>query len=175
MTIVWFICHSEKPARRRKNLNIVSDRNWCRDSRIWVVIDELEVFVFEVEDVLDVWIDLHLLEDARLTAELGRHLLEMIDIDMSVSCSVDEFSRLETAYLCDHHCQEGVGSDIERNTEEDGSAALIELAGEFSGSDIELEEGVTRREGHLFHFSYVPGRDDHSAGIRIVLYLVYYI
>ena len=146
-----------------------------RDAWIWIVIDEFEVFVFEVEYVFYFRIDLHLREGARLTAELSRHLLEMIYIDMSVSCSVDKFSRLETAYLCNHHCQKGVGSDIERNSEEDVSAALVELAGEFSVSDIELEEGVTRREGHLFHFSYVPGRDDHSAGIRIVLYLVYYI
>ena len=99
----------------------------------------------------------------------------MIDIDVSISCSVDEFSRLETTDLRDHHCQKSVGSNIERNSQEDIGAALVQLAGEFSVSDIELEEGVARRESHLFHFGHIPCRDDHSAGIRIVLYLIDYI
>lgn len=78
-----------------------SDSYRSRDARIWVIIHELEVFVCEVEYVLYVRIDLHLRKGARLTAELGGHLLEMIDIDVSISGRMDEFSRLESAYLSD--------------------------------------------------------------------------
>ena len=44
---------------------------------------------------------------------------------MSVTCSVYEFTWLKTANLSNHHCQKGIGSDIERHSEEHVSTALI--------------------------------------------------
>ena len=95
---------------------------------MWIIIYELEVLILEVEDILHLRIDLHLRKLARLTCELKLHLLEVICINVSVTCSVDELSRLKTAHLRDHHCQQRVRSDIERNTEEHVRTALIQLA-----------------------------------------------
>ena len=79
-----------------------------RDTWIWIIINQLEVFVLEVEDILHVRIDLHLRKGARLAGELCRNLLEMIDIDMRIASCMDEFSRLKTTYLSDHHGQKSI-------------------------------------------------------------------
>ena len=104
------------------------NRHWCRDSWIWIVIGKFEVFILEVKDILDFRIYLHFRQLARLATELEGNLFEMIRIDMSVTCSMDEFSRLKTAYLSYHHGQKSVGSDIEWYTKKYIRTALIELA-----------------------------------------------
>ena len=101
---------------------------WSRNSWVRIVIYELEILVFEVEDTLDLRVDLHLRKSARLAAELGRNLLEMIDIDMRISGSMDEFARLKAANLGNHHGQKGVRCDVERHAEEYVRTALIQLA-----------------------------------------------
>ena len=93
-----------------------------------IVSDKLKIFVLEIKDVLHFRIDLHHRKGARLTRKLELHLLEMICIDVRVTCSVNEFSWLKTTYLSDHHCKKRIGSDIERHSEEHICAALIELA-----------------------------------------------
>ena len=100
----------------------------CRDTWIRIIIYEFEILVLEIEDALHIRIYLHLRELARLAGELQGHLLEVICINMGITGSVNEFSRLQTAYLCDHHGQESIGSDIERHTEEHIRTALIKLA-----------------------------------------------
>ena len=99
--------------------------HWSRDAWIRVVVNELEVFIPEGEDILYFRIDLHLRQLARLTAELSRNLFEVVDIDVGVSCGMDEFTRLKAAYLRDHHGQKGVGCDVERHAEKYVCASLI--------------------------------------------------
>ena len=70
---------------------------------MWIVIYEFKVLILEVEDALDLRIDLHLWKLARLSAELELYLLEVICINVSVTCSVYELSWLETTHLRDHH------------------------------------------------------------------------
>ena len=55
--------------------------------------------------------------------------------------------------------QEGIRSNIKGNTQEEVSAALIELAAQFSVGHIKLEEDMARWERHLRDFAYVPGTD----------------
>ena len=86
---------------------------------------------------------------------------------------MDEFSRLQSADLRYHHGQKSVGCDVERHSEEGIGTALVELAGEFSVCDIELEKAMAGRQGHVVHFARIPRGDYHSAGIGIVLYHVY--
>ena len=147
----------------------------CRDAWIRVVVHELEVFIPEGEDILHFRIDLHLRQLARLTAELGRDLLEMVHIDVGVARRMHEFSRLEAAYLSDHHGQKGVGRDVERHAEEYVRTALIQLAGELSVSHIELEERMAWRKGHLLDFGHIPRGNDHPSRIRVVADHVHYI
>ena len=85
----------------------------------------------------------------------------MVQVDVGVAGGVDELTGLQATDLSDHHCQQCVGGDVERDSEEGVGAALVELAGEFSFGHIELEKTVARRQGHLVHLSGVPGGDEH--------------
>ena len=92
----------------------------------------------------------------------------MVAVEVRISGRVDEFTRLETAGLGDHQRQQGVGGDVERHAEEDIRAALVELAGQFPVRDIELEEAVAGRQGHLVHLAGIPGRHKEAAGVGVV-------
>ena len=75
---------------------------------------------------------------------------------MGVASGVDEVATLQTAYLCHHLKEKGVGCDIERHTEEGVGTALVELEGEFAIGNIELEQTVAGREGHLLYLGRIP-------------------
>jgi len=87
---------------------------------------------------------------------------------VGVAERVDEFAGLEAGDLCDHHGEQGVGGDVEGDTEEDVGAALIKLAGEFAVGDVELKEGVTGRQGHLVDNAGVIGNDEEAAAVWII-------
>ena len=145
------------------------DRDGSLDGRPGVVAFEGEVFVLEIEDGLHIGVDAHCRERAGLTGELLADLIEMVQVDVGVAGGVDEVAGLQAADVGYHHREQCVGGDVERNTEEGVGAALIELAGKLSFGHIELEQAVARRESHLVHLSGIPGGDEHSSRIRIVL------
>ena len=145
------------------------DRDGSLDGRPGVVAFEGEVFVLEIEDGLHIWVDAHCRERAGLTGELLADLIEMVQVDVGVAGGVDEVAGLQAADVGYHHREQCVGGDVERNTEEGVGAALIELAGKLAFGHIELEQAVARRESHLVHLSGIPGGDEHSSRIRIVL------
>ena len=57
----------------------------------------------------------------------------MVAVDMDVSKRMDEIAGDHVADLCDHHGQEGVACDVERNAEEDVGRTLVQLAGDHFG------------------------------------------
>lgn len=59
---------------------------------------------------------------------------------MGVSAGPDKVPRLKIALLRNHAGKESVARDVEREPEEDIAASLIELTGEHSVKDIELEQ-----------------------------------
>ena len=63
--------------------------------------------------------------------------------------------------------QQRVGRDVERHTEENVGAALVELAGELPAGDIELEQRVAWGQLHAWDIADVPGRHDQPARIRV--------
>ena len=89
---------------------------------------------------------------------------------MSVSRRVHEFSRLQTTFLRYHHSQEGIGGYIERHTQKGVGTALVELAGEFSVSNIELEKAMAGRQRHPVHLARIPGGDEHTPRVGMILY-----
>ena len=145
------------------------DRDGSLDGRPGVVAFQGEVLVLEIVQVLHVWVDAHCRERAGLTGELLADLIEMVQVDVGVAGGVDEVAGLQAADVGYHHREQCVGGDVERNTEEGVGAALIELAGKLAFGHIELEQAVARRESHLVHLSGIPGGDEHSSRIRIVL------
>ncbi len=62
-----------------------------------------------------------------------------------------EVARLQAANLGNHHGQKRIGRNIERNTQEGISAALVKLATELAVGHIELEEAVAGRQRHLIN------------------------
>ena len=88
---------------------------------------------------------------------------------MKVAEGVDEFLGLQSADLCDHHGEQGVGGDVEGDAEEEIRAALVELAAEFAVGHVELDEGVARGQGHLVDLAGIPSADDVAAAVRILL------
>ena len=87
---------------------------------------------------------------------------------MRVAEGVDELSDLEVGDLRDHVREERIGGDVEGNAEEEVARALVELAREPSIRDVELEQRVTRGEGHARQVGHVPRADDQPARIRVV-------
>ena len=127
------------------------------DGRPRVVAFEDEVFVAEAQDVFHVRIDAHDGKRPRLARKLQLHLLEVVRVDMRVAEGMDEVAGLEAAGLCHHHRQQRIRGDVERHAEEHVGAALVQLAREASARDVELEQRVARRQGHVVHLGGVPG------------------
>ena len=93
-----------------------------------IVTYKFKILILEIKDILHTWVYLHYRKSARLTGKLKLNLLKMVGLDVSVTCRVYEFTWLKTANLSNHHCQKGIGSEIEWHSEEHVSTALIELA-----------------------------------------------
>ena len=148
---------------------LASDRDGSLDGGPWVVAFEGEVLVLEIVEGLDIGVDEHCRERAGLTGELLADLIEMVQVDVGVACGVDEITGLQATDLGDHHRQQRIGCNVERDSEEGVSAALVELAGEFAFGHVELEQAVARRQGHLVNLSGVPGGYEHPPGVRVVL------
>ena len=70
-----------------------------------MIVDKLEVLIFEVEYALDVWVYEHLWQRARLTAELETGVLQVFKVQVGIAGSVDKLTGLEPCDLCHHHCQ----------------------------------------------------------------------
>ena len=140
-----------------------------------IVTDEFEVLVLEVEETLHVRIDLHCGQRTRLTGELEFGLFDMIQVEVGVASGVDEVASLIARHLCHHLEQQGVRGDIKRYSEEGICTALVELERETVTRHIELEDGVTGRQGHLIHLRHIPGRDNHTTGVGVVLQLIQHV
>ena len=97
------------PAGYEADSDLISRRNYilyadlATDGRMWVVVLEPEVVIFEIEDALHFRIDMHLRQRARFAAELQTDLIKMIEIDVGVSGSMDKFSGTQSAHLRHHH------------------------------------------------------------------------
>src|ERR1700734_1186589 len=91
----------------------------------------------------------------------------MIEVEVAVTAGPDELAGLEVALLGKHMGEQGVTRDVERHTEKDVGAALIELTGQPAVGDVELKERMAWHEAHLLELAHVPRAHDDAAGIRI--------
>ena len=126
-------------------------------------------FVLEIKEGLDFRVEPHPGEGTGLAGKLRGNLLEVVPVDVRVARGMDELARLQPADLCDHHREERVGRDVERYAQKDVGTTLIELAGELSVGDVELEQTVAGGQSHLIDLGGVPGGHQHPSGVRIPL------
>ena len=94
---------------------------------------------------------------------------------------MDELTRFVVTNLAKHQSQKGVRSDIERNPEESIGAALVQLAAELAlarspyTAHIELEQAMARRQSHLVDFGHIPGANQVTARIGVILEAIHQI
>ena len=135
----------------------------------------MEILILEIKDAPNLRIQHHPRQGTRGAGKLLSNLVKMIEVDVGVAGGVDELTGLKSADLRNHHGEKGIRGYIERNSEKNIGTALIELAGELPVRNVELEQGVARRQRHLLHFRNVPRRHNHPARIRVVLYRIYHL
>ena len=140
------------------------------DRRPRVIALEGKILVAESENILHLRIEFHYRQRPRRAGKLLAHLVEMVEVNVGVTGSMDKFSRLQAAYLGYHHRQQGIGSNVERHSEEGVRTSLVQLAGQSAVGYVELEEAMTGRQGHLVHIRRVPRADYHPTRVRIALY-----
>ena len=93
----------------------------------WVIALQLKVLELEIKNILDIRIDLHRRQWARLTGELQLRLLDMVQVEMRVTSGMDEVTCLQSCHLCHHLQQQGIRCDVEGNTQEGVCRPLVEL------------------------------------------------
>ena len=79
---------------------------------------------------------------------------------MSVTQSVDKVSWSEITNVSDHDGEQSIAGDVERNPQPHVCRSLVELTGQLSVGNIELNQAVTGRQGHLVQVRGVPGAHD---------------
>ena len=94
----------------------------------------------------------------------------MVQIDVRIAQRMDELPRLETALARHHHRQQRIRGYVEGYAEKRIGTALVELAREAPARNIELEQDVAWRQGHLLNLRDIPCRDYYAARVGIMLY-----
>src|SRR5438874_7674878 len=107
--------------------------------RVRIIILELEILEFVIEQRLPAVLDHQPRERARLTRKLQARLFEMIRVKVAVAARPDERAGLEAALTRQHMGQEGVGGNVERHAEEDVGATLVKLEVEPPRRNLRLE------------------------------------
>jgi len=88
----------------------------------------------------------------------------MVLINMQISKGVYEIANFKAADVRHEMCQQRIAADIERDAEERIRRPLVKLA--MQGAfilDLELKQGMTRRQGNLITGGGVPSGDDQSS------------
>lgn len=135
------------------------------------VSDDLEVFNRVTEDIFSLTLDDQARQRSRVARQLFDDLLDMIVVDVRVATRPDELADFQTALLCDHVGQQRIAGDVERHTEEHVRTPLVQLARQLAVDHVELEECVARHQRHPRQIRNVPGRDENSSRVRVVLEL----
>ena len=94
-------------------------------------------------------------------------LLKVIVVQVGVAQGVNKDTWFEMADLGHHVGQECVRGNVERNAKKYVSTSLVELAIQFSISDMKLEKGMAWHQRHLIKFTNVPSRDNDSSAVWI--------
>jgi uncharacterized repeat protein (TIGR01451 family) len=118
-------------------------------------------------NIFDAGSQAHLGEFARFTGELEARLFEVVRVKVQVAESMNERARFQIAHLRDHQGEKGVRGNIERDTEKEIGAPLVQLATEFTFLHEELEERVAGRQRHFVDLTHVPGAHDQPTAVRI--------
>jgi hypothetical protein len=134
---------------------------------MWLVPDEFEIFEFEVVDIFDGRIQFQPRQWTEFAGELFARLFEMVLVKVEIAKCVNEIARHKLDGLRNHHCEERIRSDVERNTEEKIAAALVQLATQFAVLHVKLKEQVTGWQCHFRNLGRVPSAYDKAPALWV--------
>ena len=140
------------------------------DMRMRVVILKLKVRIAEFKKIFHFSIDVHARQRARRTAKLEPYLFHVIGINMRIAQRMHKIARFQARYLCYHHQQKCVRSDVERHSQKYICTALVELQTQTPLGYIKLKESMTGRELHIGQISYILRTHNDTSGIGITAY-----
>ena len=99
----------------------------------------------------------------------------MVVVDVAVTTRPDQIADVEVALLREHVREQRVARDVERHSEEDVCASLVDLAAEpaavawlDAATDVELEQRVTGQERHLRQIGDIPGAHDDPPRVGLL-------
>ncbi len=145
-----------------------------------LVVQHFEVFKLVVEDGVGFTFDVQRRVGEWFAAELQRHLLVVVAVDVAVATRPDEVAHVQIALLGHHVGEQRVAGDVERHAKKDVRTALVQLATELSffawvlrWCHVELEERMAGHERHLVELGHVPCAHDDAAAVWVALEGVY--
>lgn len=106
---------------------------------IRAIILQFKILELEIKDVFHSRVNSHGWQFFRGAAQLQINLLKMVIVQMCITQGMHKVAIFEVANLRHHHGQQGIGSDIERHTQEYIGTALVKLGGQFAICHIKLE------------------------------------
>ena len=128
-----------------------------------LVVEHFKVFVFVFKNRSGFALDVQGGVGKGLTAELQRHLVFVIAVDVAITTGPNEIAHVQIALLRHHVCEQCIAGNVERHTQENVGAALVQLAAELALATgllgrrhIKLKEGMAGHEGHLGQLGHVP-------------------
>jgi len=139
-----------------------------------LVVQHLKVFKLVVKDGVGFALDVKCGVSKRFAAELQRHLFVVVAVNVAVATGPDEVAHIEVALLRHHVGEQGIAGNVERHTQEDVSAALVQLAAELGffawvlcGGHVKLEERMAGHQCHLVELGHVPSAHDDAAAVGV--------
>src|SRR5436305_3483236 len=132
-----------------------------------VVANELEIFELKVVNVFDRRIQFHPGQWPTRAGELLVRLVEMVFVKMQIAERVYKITGGQIHDLRHHQREQRIRRDVERHTEKQICAALIQLATQLAVLRVKLEKYVAWRQRHLVDFSRVPGTHHKSPALRV--------
>src|ERR1700678_4108456 len=110
--------------------NLKKRRFWApRGLLHTAIVDDFEIFKSVIEQAVRLALEPQLRQRVRRARELQIGLLQMIQIQMTVSARPYEIADLKVALLRDHVREQRITGDVERHPEQGIGAALVQLAG----------------------------------------------
>ncbi len=102
-----------------------SDGHFTLDEGVVLVVFEDEVLVLVLEDGLRLARESQGRVRVGLARQLQIDLLHEVVVDVHIAASPDELTQLQIALLRDHHRQQRVAGDVERNSQKHVGTALV--------------------------------------------------
>src|ERR1700693_6262087 len=150
----------------------MSNRDGGLDGVVMAVVEDLEILVRIVEQARRFAPDHKPRQGEGGASQLQVGLLQMIEVQMAIAARPNEVPHFKIALLRQHVRQQRVGGDIEGHAEQSIGAALVQLTGQTSLGDMELEQSMAGQQCHPLQFADVPRAHDDAPRVRVALQLL---